>query len=252
MQDFITIRQMFRTRPIVIGTLEEIAGSRCWFHQDDSISEFCRLLDLDAAALMGRLLELPPTPERSDWKSIPLYHLADHLTENHHHFRSHHLQAVQLIFDSPDFQSRAHAKILAPIHAEFESFKQNFLWHMDEEEGFLFPKALRTEACVRHGDLYPEVFKGSVRMYSSSQIHSPEETFKHMLESLIIRVRALVEGNVRASRIGEAIHSLKAFQSKLIVHIGLESEILFPRAIALEEHLKKRALDSAPQAVTIS
>jgi regulator of cell morphogenesis and NO signaling len=242
-----TIRQLFRTRPLAIELFEEIAGYRCWAHLDDLVSDFCAKLDLNDESLRQRVLELPPSLEKQNWNKVPLYHLVDHLIENHHHFRSFHIQAIQLLFDSADFQSRPQAKILAPIRAEFDAFKQDFLWHMEEEEGFLFPKILRTEACMRHRELYPEIFKGSVSMYSSAQIHSPEETFKHMLESLIQKVRVLADEDFPGSGIAEAIRTLKAFQAELIAHIGLESEILFPRAIRLENELKKRMGESAPK-----
>lgn len=235
-----TLREIIRSRPLGIGILEETTGGTFWSRLDTDAASFCREARLDLKDLQHRFASLPANLERQEWRELPLYFLVDHLTANHREFRARDLPDIHRLLEAlrleiPDGQGE-----LAALIGEFKEFRREFSWHMEEEEEFIFPKILRTEASLRHPDMYPEVFKGSLRMYSQVQIHDPEETFHALVTGLSARLRGIVSDISQLPSIKGALEALRAYEARLRAHTYVEGEILFPRALAMEESLIRR------------
>lgn len=176
-----------------------------------------------------------------EWRSKPMSVLIERLIGDHRTFREHDLPGIERRLELLKSELGLAPAPAVEALADFRAFKQGFAWHMDEEESFLFPKILRTEACLHDPGLYPEVFKGSIAVFSSSHIHLPEETFRDMLNSLSRKVRALPIDPAKAAPMQEILSTLTAFGSTLTAHTYLESEILFPWAAETEDVLRNRA-----------
>jgi iron-sulfur cluster repair protein YtfE (RIC family) len=235
-----TLREIIRSLPLGIGILEELTDGAFWGRLDTSVADFCRDAGLDIKDLQHRFGSLPANLERQDWRELPLYFLVDHLTANHREFRARYLpeihrQLEELRAEFPESQGE-----LSAICDEFKEFRRDFGWHMDEEEEFIFPKILRTEASLRHPEMYPEVFKGSIRMFSKIQLHDPEETFHELVSGLALRLRGMVSDLSQLPVIRNALSTVQAYEARLRAHTFIESEILFRRALEMEESLLRR------------
>ena len=112
---------------------------------------------------------------------------------------------------------------------------------MEEEEEFLFPKILRIEASMRHPELYPEVFKGSIAMFSPRQLQGPEQLFRELVADLARKLNDLVSDAVGLVTAREALAALHGHEARLKAHAFLEMELLFPRALAMEASLLQRS-----------
>lgn len=237
----LTLREALRSRPLGAGILEEAAGAAGWNRLDSTLDEFCREAGLDAAGLRHKFASLPEIPKSQDWAGLPLYCLIDHLTLAHRAFRTRDLPEAHRLLDSlrDDFPA-GHAALEALL-GEFQSFRQEFAWHMEEEEEFLFPKILRTEASLRHPELYPEVFKGSIGMFSLRQLQGPERRFHEIVALLSGRLRGLVSDALHLATAQRALAALQGYEARVKAHTYLETEILFPRALAMEAALMRRA-----------
>ncbi len=184
--------------------------------------------------------QIPPDV-LEDWRSKPLNGLTEHLTANHKAFREHDLDHIDRLLSLLQLELGLVPAPAMQAHSDFRTFRREFTWHMEEEESFLFPKILRTEACLHDPELYPETFKGSVGIFSDAQIHLPEETFRDLLATLTQKVRALPFDPVRSGTMKEILVLLEAFGARLKAHTYLESEILFPWTAEMEAVLRKRA-----------
>lgn len=235
-----TLREIIRNRPIVIGILEEMTGGSFWGGLETSLESFCKDARLDLKAIRQRIAELPANRTRQDWKELPLYIVVDHLTADHKLFRTRDLPEIHRLLDGlrQDFPDSGDA--LDGLLSEFKDFRRNFSWHMEEEEEFIFPKILRTEASMRHPDLYPEVFKGSLRMYAQIQQHGPEEGFHDLVSGLTLKLRGIVSNVSQLPLIKETLSALQGYEARLRAHSIIESEILFKRALAMEDALLRR------------
>lgn len=235
-----TVRESLRNRPLGIGILEEMAGSAVWRRLDAPIPEFCREAGIDADALRRRLASLPENSERQAWSELPLYFLIDHLTAEHRDFRERLLPGVHDHLERLRTELPAGQAGFDRILGEFADFRREFAWHMEEEEEFVFPKILRTEASLRFPDLYSEVFKGSVRMFMPVQAHGPDEVFHEIIGELNVRLRALVTDLSQLPAVKRVLTALESFEQRLRAHSYIEGRVLMPRAVAMETSLLLR------------
>jgi regulator of cell morphogenesis and NO signaling len=236
----LTLREVIRSRPLAIGVLEEKAGASFWNRLDAPLEEFSRETDLDLAGLGHAIASLPENLERKDWAALPLYYLIDYLTSGHRLFRTRDLPEVHRLLDNLRIEFPAGNESLETLLREFTSFRREFAWHMEEEEEFLFPKILRIEASLRHPELYPEVFKGSIRIFSAQQLQGPEQLFHDLISDLSQRLNGLVSDALDLAMAREALAAMHGHEASLKAHAFLEMELLFPRALAMEASLLQR------------
>lgn len=236
----LTVREAIRIRPLGIGVLEDAAGASFWNRLDLTLREFCQEAAVDADALLHRFATLPENIEGQDWAELPLYFLADHLTAEHRAFRSRDLPDVHRLLEGLRLEFPAGHAAIESLLGDFKGFRQEFTWHMQEEEEFLFPKILRTEASLRHPDLYPETYKGSIAMFPAHQLHAPESLFHQLLAGLFVRLRDLASDPLSRVAAVQALDTLHGYEARLKAHTYLESEVLFPRALAMEATILRR------------
>lgn len=234
------VREAIRVRPLGIAILEDSAGGTLWTRLDASVDEFCRENGLDSLRVQSRFDSLPDNLERQDWASLPLFFLIDHLTAEHRLFRSRDLPEIDTLLASLRLEFPSGSPVLDALLAEFRGFRREFAWHMQEEEEFLFPKILRTEASLRHPDLYAEVYKGSVAMFPSKQWQAPEARFHALLEDFRNRLRTALAGIGRIGAAKPLFSALQGFEARLHDHARLESEVLMSKAIGMEASLLRR------------
>lgn len=234
-----TLRELLRERPAAVPILEAVAGDRCWRRLDETLADFLAEEGAEEAPVLTRLRAMEFTPVEQDWRLAPMYLVLDRLLESHRNFRDRIFPNL-LAMTTPEPGCSPEASAFLKIAAmEIQDFQADFLPHMEEEETYLFPKALRTEACLNHSDLMPEIFTGSVAAYPPSLLQSPEERVMEMLSDLRKRVAEAGGPVVRAlaERLGAA---LEAFETDLQAHARMEMEILLPRAREMEAALARR------------
>jgi iron-sulfur cluster repair protein YtfE (RIC family) len=239
-----TIRQWLRKRPATAGVFEDLSGHSFWSRLDYTLAGLCLALNLDFEKARDRIAATEPAHAQEAWLSAPLYRLVDFLTENHAEFRAHDLPRMEHLLGVLRWELGLDSAPAEAAQRDFLLFRREFEMHMEEEENFLFPKILSTEACLRHPELYPEVFKGSLAMYPQAQMHLPEKAFLEMLASLTLKVRILPYAHSHGFHLEKILSEILSFGTRLQTHTGLEAEILFRRASAMEADLRKRSAQS--------
>ncbi|MEO6094550.1 MAG: hypothetical protein ABIW76_02350 [Fibrobacteria bacterium] len=175
-----------------------------------------------------------------DFAGKPLWYLVEFLTENHRDFRSKDLPELQRLFELLRLEFAQEPRAIDGFVDEFTDFRRELSSHLEEEEEFLFPKILRTEASLRHPELYPEVFKGSLTMFPRAHLRIPEENFRGMLAELDRKFHGLITDLRQLPIVKRILETMEAFESKLKTHTYLEADILFPRAAEMESELLRR------------
>jgi iron-sulfur cluster repair protein YtfE (RIC family) len=235
------VGRILRMRPLAVEALERIGRYRLWENLESSLDEYCRLVETDEAKVLAALRTLVPADPSTDWQARPIYHLVDRLTEEHTAFREEHLPHLHRLLDpeqAPPFPDR---EALRPLQSAFTEFDREFRRHMEEEEGFLFPKIMRNEACFRYREMSPEIYRGSVNLYLTAQNHPLDEDFRRTLASLRGAARAMPASDSLRTHLDRALEGLQAFGRRLEAHAKLEDESLFPRAGRLEQELYENA-----------
>ncbi len=180
----------------------------------------------------------------SDLYHIPINELVKALVESHQIFRIHDLPQIEAQLNYLKNNIVDGEKKFSSSLEDFKNFKEEFLSHMQEEESFLFPKIERTDLCLKNPDLYPEIFKGSINMFPPSQIRLPEEAFKEMIANLINKINSIAFKEEKAIIFKDILTILQAHSQRLNTHTSVETDILFPRALEMENELRNRQIKS--------
>ena len=163
--------------------------------------------------------------------------IIEYLKHSHFLFIKHKLPYIARLVESftaeaPDFQPvERDLKIVFPL------FVKDFIEHIYEEEDTLFNYIRVLDRAVRQHyvptQLYYLLEKNSVQRFAlEHEVHDDE------MEGIrcITRDYAISEGAPLHVKV--LYNELKAFEKSLITHARIENDILFPKAMALEEKVK--------------
>lgn len=176
-----------------------------------------------------------------DWNSAPLRDLVRHIVTKHHEYLKLELPRVgQRVRTVVQFHGAKDPATLQEVEKVYEELWQEMDLHMHKEEMMLFPVIERFEGATQRGTILPPPPFGSIRKPIAVM-----EREHVSADAAFSRIHELTRGFEPPSdacpTYGEMLDGLQAMRADLHIHIHLENDILFPRAIALEEHILSRA-----------
>jgi len=170
-----------------------------------------------------------------DWQTAPLDELARHIVATHHEYLKLELPALSKRIDKVlAVHGAKDPQTLGRIEAVFAGLRSELELHLHKEEIILFPFLEQYGRAESFGEPLPPVPFGTIAHPIAVMEREHEGAGAALAE-----LRRLTNdyayppyacGTVRALYDG-----LKAVEADLHVHIHLENNILFPRAIALEQ-----------------
>ncbi len=202
-----------------------------------SLGAVCREQGLDSASLIEELRSVTAekaTPEK-DWTSESLRELIRHIVGTHHEF---------LKLELPRLGERLEKVLKAHGDKDPERLGElsdvyRGLWseldhHMHKEEMMLFPAIERFEAAVTSGQPAPPLPFGTFE----NPVMVMEREHDNAGNALT-RIRALTNGRQLPEYACATYRALyegfEELETDLHLHIHLENNILFPRAVKLEK-----------------
>lgn len=172
-------------------------------------------------------------PDAQDWNQSGLSDLIDHITATHHPYvRQESIRIQQLLAKVASKHGDKHPETLR-IQEIFRGLSEELTAHLMKEENILFPYVLQVEKAALAGSLKPRPMFGTVK----NPIHMMEIEHDSAGEALR-QLREASDGysapDDACPTFKTAYAALEAFEADLHQHIHLENNILFPKAIALE------------------
>lgn len=218
-QDGQTVAELAALSPAAIRVFEDHGIDFCCGGAKP-LAEACREKQVDPAALLAALeaaLRAAPPAAGENWRAAPLEALIDHILEHHHAY---------LRAELPRLRGRmaavraAHGERdgarLEELDRVLSGLRQELEMHMHKEELILFPAIRRGEPWIRQPIALMEMEHESAgaALASLRRLTSGYQPPQHACATY----RALYSG-------------LEELEKDLHVHIHLENNILFPRAI---------------------
>lgn len=201
-----------------------------------TIAEACDKRNQDMAPLLDDLTTATRTQDsgQTDFASWPLDLLADYIEKKHHRY------VVDKTAEIRPFLDKV-CRVHGPQHPELYEIQEQFLasaqelaMHMRKEEMILFPFIRQIQEARNAGQPVPAPPFGSVQNPVAMMME------EHTVEGDRFRkIAALSDdytppyGACNTYRVTFAL--LKEFEADLHLHIHLENNILFPRAIEMEK-----------------
>lgn len=197
-----------------------------------TLDEVCGNKNLETRVLVQELVNVTATGEApsTDYRTWPLDLLADYIVKRHHSYVAQKSPELMQYLDKLcKVHGERHPELFA-IRDEFFHVANELASHMQKEEMVLFPfvKKLATE----HQPAPPPfgTVQNPIRMMMHE--HSVEGDRLARIAELTSNYSAPADG---CTTYRVAFAMLREFEEDLHRHIHLENNILFPRAIQLEQ-----------------
>lgn len=202
------------------------------------LSDVCAANDLSVDELLQRLQQAEAEAQKvgdgEDWNLKPLWVLIRHIVEKHHAYvRENDVRLQALIEKVLSRHGDTHAE-LAEVRQKFAELRTDMAHHMLKEEQVLFPYIERMEKAVFAGQAVPPAFFGTVRNPVQAMMNEHDGA-----GDLIKQIRELTNGytvpNGACPTYQAMLAGLDEFERDLHQHVHLENNILFPRAVRMEQ-----------------
>ena len=231
-----TVREIALEDPSSIRVFESLGIDYCCGGKRP-LSDACSRANVNfdsVVALLEKAKANSSTSEASEWTEKPLHEIIAHIVVNHHGYvrsETPRIQGLQMKVAAK--HGATHPEILR-IGELFEAIGQELSTHMMKEEQVLFPYIERMERAVLAGSPAPAAFFGTVKGPIANMMAEHDDA-----GALLSRIRVLSNGFTAPEgacpTFRALFHGLEEFERDLHRHVHLENNILFPRAIELEQ-----------------
>jgi regulator of cell morphogenesis and NO signaling len=173
----------------------------------------------------------------TDWNTVALSTLVDHIVGTHHVFMKEQLPRLDgLLTKVQNVHGTQHGDMLAQLRSAYSSIRSELEAHLMKEEQILFPLIKKTEAFVAGGGEKPISLCGSV----ANPIRQMEVEHDAAGNELTV-IRKLTGGyqlpEGACPTFAALYEGLAAMEADLHEHIHLENNILFPKSIEQEKSM---------------
>ena len=204
-----------------------------------TLADACREASLPVEDLARSLEEAGRASQdagaEQDWRQESLTSLAAYIIDKHHQFTRQELDRLEKLFDKVCSRHGENHPELIESRKTFYQLKQDLIPHMLKEEQVLFPYITRMEEAACEGRAIPPPFFGTARN-PAQMMMTEHDTAGDLLQQLRGITKGYTippDGCVSFQTLYQA---LAAFEADLHQHIHLENNVLFPRAIEMEEN----------------
>lgn len=188
------------------------------------LDELSRLLDEAGAA----------RDNTQDFAAGPLSELIRHILDTHHVYTREESARIQALLAKVCGKHGANHPELTEVHNLFIKLDADLQPHLLKEEQILFPYILRLEAAHAAGGAPPFAPFGTVGNPIRMMMFE-HDTAGELLRELRAAARDFQPPDDACMSFRALYHALTDFEKDLHQHIHLENNVLFPRAVELEE-----------------
>jgi regulator of cell morphogenesis and NO signaling len=224
-----TVRELALENPGATRVFEQLGIDYCCGGQTP-LEDACAAAKVSVDEVLAKLEAQTRAPgSGEDWQKEPLARLIEHINRTHHAFvRSESARIRALLEKVCGVHGGNHPELLQ-VNAAFQALTEELSSHLMKEEQILFPYILGAE----QGAAPPACF-GSVQNPIRMMM------FEHDNAGSVLRELRRLTGDYTAPADAcisyqTLFQALLGFEADLHQHIHLENNILFPRAMALEQ-----------------
>lgn len=200
------------------------------------LDEVCAEKGLNVDGVLGELGAAEETRKgvQRDWSSVSLTELIGHIVTTHHEYLRTELPFIEKkLAKVLDAHHQRHGETLGPVAKVFADLKLELELHIQKEEIVLFPAITQTERAVQAGQPWTPPRFGSFGNPIQMMEHEHDSAGTALSEiRRLTNDFALPEGACNTFR--ALFAGMEELERDLHMHIHLENNILFPRAMAME------------------
>src|SRR5215472_50743 len=203
-----------------------------------SLEDACLRANVPAAEILQqlRLNSEQAGPGEAQWASAPLAELTKHIREHHHQYVRDSIPRLRALVAKIREKHGGKHRELAKIEKLFGEVAREMLMHMQKEEQILFPFIDAMERAANGDGVIEPPFFQTVKnpIYSMMREHDSAGELVRQIRSASEGYKAPADG---CTSYQAAYQGLEEFEKDLHLHVHLENNILFPRAVEIETAL---------------
>lgn len=237
-----TVRELALENPAATRVFEKLGIDYCC-GGNQSLEDACRAAKLPIKQVLDSL-EVAEQSARATqpdhaWQTEALADLVAHIKTTHHKYTREEIARLGPLFDKVcSVHGKNHPELL-DVCTSFKGLADELVMHMMKEEMVLFPYIVRMEeAVIQHEPVLPPPF-GSVNN-PISMMESEHESAGKALRAMREASKGYAPPPDVCVSYQTLYKALADFEADLHQHIHLENNILFPRAIAMEQMEQRR------------
>jgi regulator of cell morphogenesis and NO signaling len=231
-----TVREIALENPSSIRVFESLGIDYCCGGKRP-LTEACIRANVDydrTLELLEKVKSDSATPAAGEWTEKPLAAIVAHIVETHHAYVRQETARIGNLLTKVISKHAASHPELIQIEQLFSAVGQELATHMLKEEQVLFPYVVRMEEAVKSGEAVPTAFFGSVKRPIANMVAEHDDA-----GALLAQIRELSHGYVAPDGACPTFlalfRGLEEFERDLHHHVHLENNILFPRAVEMEQ-----------------
>jgi regulator of cell morphogenesis and NO signaling len=229
-----TLAELAATSLGAVRILENLGLDYCCGGKQ-SLDQACRTKGIDAGRVLDEIAGASqPAAGGADWRTAPLQELARHILRTHHEYLKLNLPAIgQRLQKVVSVHGAKDPDVLPRMLTVYAGLREELESHLHKEEAILFPFIEEYGRAEASGAPLPPVPFGSIA--NPIRMMEMEHTSAGgALAELRSLTRDYTLPEYACATVQALYAGLRDLESDLHVHIHLENNILFPRAVALE------------------
>ncbi len=230
------VGKLVAQRPVAAAVLERAGIDYCC-GGNRTLADACREKGIDPAALLGEVAAEEKNADelqsdiRIDWLNRSLSELCDHIEQTHHAYLKNELPRLTGLIAKVVAAHGQRRPALSEVQQVFAALRAELEPHMMKEERILFPAIRQLEQASEQSVSFP-----------FGAMANPIRVMEHehdVAGDALKQLRTLTEGFTpppnACNTYRVMLDSLKRLEADLHQHIHEENNILFPRAMELEQ-----------------
>ncbi len=221
-------------------------GIKFYEYSEQTLEQVCQEKGLSVDIVVRELESPNENFQESDLPliSYPVDLIIEYLKHTHHLFIKHKLPYIGRLVESFKANHIEYDLIEKDLKALFPLFLEDFIHHIYEEEDTLF-KYIRILERAGRGHLNPS------ELYQLMEKHSLQRcALEHEAHDEEMRGIRKITNDYHLTQdaplhVKVIYNELIQFEKSLRLHAQVENEILFPKAMALENEVKKKFFEKA-------
>jgi len=221
-------------------------GIKFYEYSEQTLEQVCQEKGLSVDIVVRELESPNENFQESDLPliSYPVDLIIEYLKHTHHLFIKHKLPYIGRLVESFKANHIEYDLIEKDLKALFPLFLEDFIHHIYEEEDTLF-KYIRILERAGRGHLNPSELYQLMEKHSLQRCALEHEAHDEEMRGIRKITKDYHLTQDAPLHVKVIYNELIQFEKSLKLHAQVENEILFPKAMALENEVKKKFFEKA-------
>ena len=213
-------------------------GIEFYNYSEQTLAQVCKEKGLDITKVIAKLEDAVEERKDPAVVKLPLDLVIEYLKHMHYVFVKQRLPYIANLIDHIKSSHTLHHRVAKDLKMVFPLFVEDFILHIYEEEDEVFSyinflaKAIQFKC--NYAQLYYTLEKKSIQDFATKH-HDHDDEMKGIRK--ITENYTLQDASDQHMCVLYA--ELKAFEKELIMHASVEDEVLLPKALELENQVRK-------------